>query len=402
MEKKKHLKRLVLKEELFILTGKTYDALVLNQLIYWSERMKDSEGFIEEELKRARQYPDRNHESAEEIAETLKSGWIYMSSTKMIEENMIDVSRKTMDRIFERLVDSGWLSKRRNPKYKWDKTWQYRINLLKIQQDLHTLGYNLDGYALLSNNELTEDSEEENPPAGNNDNDSNENEDDSPNGQHDPSIEEEESDNKKDTLEELPNTHDKANDSLNGQHDPSMDQPKDNADLPKGHSDHSNGNPDHAIPEITTKTSLEIKKDLKDKDLNLNHNQGTELEQWNEYIWNMKLPMPLKKFFSTQVQVLVQDSTFDISEIEYFYNTHTNYIQPDCGPEDLWFLNDYEFTKLMKNMFTADIQRPIRNMEPLIKSYVQTGIFKKKERFQDNADFYEAHAAFENNTNPTS
>src|SRR5699024_10038969 len=143
----KQLKRVVIKEELVELTGKVNHAIVLNQMIYWSERTKDAKIFFEEEYKRSRECAEGT-ESQEEMIETLKNGWIYKKSDEMIQDTMLDVSRKTMDRIFEKLCDNDWLQRRRNPKYKWDKTWQYRVNLNKIQQDLHKLGYPLEGYTL--------------------------------------------------------------------------------------------------------------------------------------------------------------------------------------------------------------------------------------------------------------
>src|SRR5699024_4858898 len=86
----------------------------------------------------------------------------------------------------------------------------------------------------------------------------------------------------------------------------------------------------------------------KNTKINNTNNKNTKIDQnlnhMNDYIWNMKLPMPLKKFFSDKVKVLVNDPTFDISIIEYFYNTYENDISPDCTREDVWFLNDIEFT----------------------------------------------------------
>ena len=37
---------------------------------------------------------------------------------------------------------------RNNPKYKWDRTLQYRLNLIKLMTDLNAIGYQLEGYAM--------------------------------------------------------------------------------------------------------------------------------------------------------------------------------------------------------------------------------------------------------------
>ena len=144
----KKLKRVVVKEELVALTGKVDQAIVLNQFIYWSERVKDVDKYLEEEVERARKFSDGSVESEEDLKERLSKGWIYKTAPAMKEECMFEKSSTTMERIMNVLVDKGWLDRRRNPKYKWDKTYQYRVNILKIQQDLMKLGYALEGYSL--------------------------------------------------------------------------------------------------------------------------------------------------------------------------------------------------------------------------------------------------------------
>lgn len=44
------------------------------------------------------------------------------------------------------LVEKGWLDERNNPVHKWDRTKQYRVNLLKIHEDLMEIGYTLQDY----------------------------------------------------------------------------------------------------------------------------------------------------------------------------------------------------------------------------------------------------------------
>jgi len=48
------LKRVVIKEELVALTGDYIKAILLNQFLYWSERVEDFDLFILEEQQRAR------------------------------------------------------------------------------------------------------------------------------------------------------------------------------------------------------------------------------------------------------------------------------------------------------------------------------------------------------------
>ncbi len=132
------LKRVVIKEEYVALTGCYKQAIVLNQMIYWSERIGDFDEFIKEENKRLVSHGQDELE--------YMHGWIYKNAEELAKECMITVSQQTAIRLLDKLVKNGWLSRRNNPKFKWDRTYQYRVNLVKISQDLAPLGYHLEGY----------------------------------------------------------------------------------------------------------------------------------------------------------------------------------------------------------------------------------------------------------------
>lgn len=131
------LKRAVLKEELCALTGDPIAAIVLQQFLYWSERTKDVDKFIAEERTRN---PDTDIEPLH--------GWIYKSSDELADELMGLTSASTLRRRIIELVKNGWLDERKNPKYAWDRTLQYRPNIQKIQLDLFRMGYVLSDYPL--------------------------------------------------------------------------------------------------------------------------------------------------------------------------------------------------------------------------------------------------------------
>lgn len=133
--------KVVLKEGFVVLTGDPIAAIVLNQMLYWSERRNDADSFILEELQRESPDappPDGSH------------GWIYKSSEELAGELMGLGSDATIRRKLKLLVDNGWLDERHNPKCAWDRTMQYRPNIVKIQHDLMEMGYVLDEYRLLS------------------------------------------------------------------------------------------------------------------------------------------------------------------------------------------------------------------------------------------------------------
>lgn len=135
------LKRVIIKEELVALTGNFVKAILLNQFIYWSERVKDFDKFIEEEKRRA-------EKEGEEVNIEYSNGWIYKTSEELSEETMVGLSPQTVRRYLKELIDNEWIYERNNPQYKWDRTKQYRVNIVKIQKDLRKLGYSLEGYPL--------------------------------------------------------------------------------------------------------------------------------------------------------------------------------------------------------------------------------------------------------------
>lgn len=136
----KHLKLAVVREEFFALTGNTFEAIILNHFVYWSERMADVDQYIAEESLRMQQ-------EGKETNVALTRGWIYKTAEELIEEAMLSISRQSTNRLLQSLVDRGYLLQRHNPQHRWDRKYQYRVNFLALQNDLEKLGYILQGYA---------------------------------------------------------------------------------------------------------------------------------------------------------------------------------------------------------------------------------------------------------------
>ena len=132
------LKVAVIREELVALTHDPMVAIVLNQLVYWSMRVKDFDLFLEEEKALNPDCPI-----------PFRHGWIHKTAEKLIEETMLGVSHPTMRKYLKLLVEKGFVEERAHPQDKWNKTTQYRVNLRKLQADLLTLGYALQGFPLL-------------------------------------------------------------------------------------------------------------------------------------------------------------------------------------------------------------------------------------------------------------
>ncbi|MDA2163839.1 helix-turn-helix domain-containing protein [Bacillus cereus group sp. Bc252] len=144
----KKLKRAVIKEELVALTGDFKKAVLLNQLIYWSERVGDYDQFIEEEKNRAKMAMNEEERKRGELYKQIEltHGWIYKTADDMSAETMLGMSKSSIGRHLETLLQEGWLERRKNPNWKGDNTYQYRVDILKIQKDLFKLGYFLEGY----------------------------------------------------------------------------------------------------------------------------------------------------------------------------------------------------------------------------------------------------------------
>ena len=140
----KKLKRVVIKEELVELTGDFIKALILNQFIYWSERMADVDKYIDEEIQRI----ERGNQEVE-IGISKSHGWIYKKMSELSDELMVGYSDQKMAKDVNALMEMGYIERRNNPRYAWDRTYQYRVNMLKIIDDLAKLGYALDGYKYL-------------------------------------------------------------------------------------------------------------------------------------------------------------------------------------------------------------------------------------------------------------
>ncbi|MBY0272277.1 MAG: hypothetical protein K2X02_02515 [Alphaproteobacteria bacterium] len=122
----------VIRKEFVLLTGDPFSAVVLNQLMYWTQRVRDFDLLLKEERTFR---PDCNVPP--------RHGWIYKTAHDLIEETMLGISHPTMRKYLKVLIDRGWIDERAHPIDKWNKTTQYRVNLRKLQEDLMAIGRHL-------------------------------------------------------------------------------------------------------------------------------------------------------------------------------------------------------------------------------------------------------------------
>ena len=134
-EKKRNPRSLIIREEWVDLTGDPLTASVLEQLLYWCQRVPDFDLYIGEEKtnlpkdKSSRQY-----------------GWFYKANQELIEETMLRVTLVTFRRYLNFLISRGWIQTRINPKRKWDRRAQYRTNLRQLCTDFQKKGHTLPGF----------------------------------------------------------------------------------------------------------------------------------------------------------------------------------------------------------------------------------------------------------------
>ncbi len=129
--------RVLLREELAALTKNHEHAIILSQLLYWTQRTKDFHLMLKEESERS----GRKNNSPQ-------YGWIYKTAKDLIEETTLQVDRTTIRRYLRCLVTKEWIQTRTNPQSKWIRTIQYRVNVTKIHHDLMALGHHLSELSL--------------------------------------------------------------------------------------------------------------------------------------------------------------------------------------------------------------------------------------------------------------
>lgn len=138
----------VIRKEFVVLTGDPFSAVILNQLLYWTQRVRDFDLLLKEERTFR---PDCNVPP--------RHGWIYKTAHDLIEETMLGISHPTMRKYLKLLIDQGWIDERAHPIDKWNKTTQYRVNLRKLHEDLMAIGCKLPSlYLKAFSSSLLEDS----------------------------------------------------------------------------------------------------------------------------------------------------------------------------------------------------------------------------------------------------
>jgi len=131
------LKRVIIREEFIALTGNHVRAVLLHQLEFRQKCAFDVDAYLMEEGERLSQ--------AGIAANVLPAnGWFYKKATELAKETMLGLDETTIRRHLKFFILRGWVDERRNPKKRWDRTMQYRLNLVRVKCDLEAIGYQLE------------------------------------------------------------------------------------------------------------------------------------------------------------------------------------------------------------------------------------------------------------------
>jgi hypothetical protein len=110
----------IIRKDLLAITGNKTQAMLLNQLLYWSERTRDRIPYEQEEILRA-----GGHDTG------LTHGWIHRTMSQLGDE--LFMSAKTVARNVAQLMKAGFISAKKSTLNKWDNTTLYRVDKNAIE-----------------------------------------------------------------------------------------------------------------------------------------------------------------------------------------------------------------------------------------------------------------------------
>ncbi|MCU4880434.1 hypothetical protein [Bacillus cereus] len=150
----RELQRVVIKEELVELTGKHFEAALLNNLIFWhgiTDKMDQSLLVQISQLEKRGAKQGTINKKKKQI----RDGWFFKTADELSAELIGWGSPQKIGRALNELSKNGWIEKGNNPdpKMKWDRTTWLKVNINKIATDLFKIGYALEGYSLVQETE---------------------------------------------------------------------------------------------------------------------------------------------------------------------------------------------------------------------------------------------------------
>jgi hypothetical protein len=134
------MKKAVLREDLMAVTKDLTQSMVLSQMLYWTKTLDQVNQLIFEENKRLAEESQPQCE--------YNYGWIWKSAREMREDLMMAFTEDSIQKAFSALSACGLLMKRNNPKVRYDRKLQYRVDLLLLRRKLKECGWAMTDFVL--------------------------------------------------------------------------------------------------------------------------------------------------------------------------------------------------------------------------------------------------------------
>lgn len=140
--KKKQFRVAVLKENLMAVTkNDVCSALILNQLLYWTDKAEQDDENLLDLIERAEERGDKK--AVQQLEQNFRNGWFFKSAKKLADEIM-GFSRPTVQKRLQQLEKDNFLFSK--PGEREDFAKHYKVNLDFLKQELHKHGYTLTGF----------------------------------------------------------------------------------------------------------------------------------------------------------------------------------------------------------------------------------------------------------------
>ena len=140
------MRKAVLREDLMAVTKDLTQSMVLSQMLYWTKTLDQVNHLVFEENKRLAEdgLPQCEY----------NYGWIWKSAREMREDLMMAFTEDAIQKAFSALSSCGFLMKRNNPKVRYDRKLQYRVDLVFLRRKLKDCGWQMTDFIL--SNDYTE------------------------------------------------------------------------------------------------------------------------------------------------------------------------------------------------------------------------------------------------------
>jgi hypothetical protein len=139
--KERKLKRALIKEELVALTGKWQEAVILQQLLHWTQTINQSDELIRQQVAAFKKMG--MDKEANEISSLIRDGWFYKNAEELAEELMC-IKKSQVNTYLNSLEEKKFFKS--VPFSPTKRTRYIKVNVRYIRDQLAKLGYPLEDF----------------------------------------------------------------------------------------------------------------------------------------------------------------------------------------------------------------------------------------------------------------